>query len=111
MCRRTKPDNSVVALVCLHWKTKNIKHENDVYVIATVQEETGLIGAISSSYEIEPDVAVVIDVCHGDMPEADKASTFALGKGVPVGIGPAFHRNLRNNCWSRGKEGIPTQLC
>lgn len=102
----------IAACVLALEKLKNIKHENDVYVIATVQEETGLIGAISSSYEIEPDVAVVIDVCHGDMPEADKASTFTLGKGVPVGIGPAFHRRFTEQLLELAeKEGIPTQLC
>ncbi|NLG87872.1 MAG: M42 family metallopeptidase [Clostridiaceae bacterium] len=102
----------VAACVLALEKLKNIEHENDVYVIATVQEEAGLIGAISSSYNIEPDIAVVIDVCHGDMPEADKASTFTLGKGVPVGVGPAFNKNVTQQLLKLAdQEGIPTQLC
>jgi putative aminopeptidase FrvX len=102
----------VAACVLALKKMKNIKHENDVYVIATVQEEAGLIGAISSSYNIEPDIAVVIDVCHGDMPEADKASTFALGKGVPIGVGPAFNKKFTQQLLEiADKEGIQTQLC
>ncbi|HEY8500794.1 MAG TPA: M20/M25/M40 family metallo-hydrolase [Clostridia bacterium] len=102
----------VAACVLVLEKLKDIVHENDVYVIATVQEEAGLIGAISSSYDIEPDIAVVIDVCHGDMPEADKANTFALGKGVPVGVGPAFNKKITQQLFELAdKEGIQTQLC
>jgi len=102
----------IAACVLALEKLNGMEHENDVYVIATVQEEAGLIGAISSSYEIEPDIAVVIDVCHGDMPDADKASTFALGKGVPVGVGPAFHKKSTEQLLEIAeREGIPTQLC
>lgn len=102
----------VAACVLALEKLKNSEHENDVYVIATVQEEAGLIGAISSSHNIEPDIAVVIDVCHGDMPDADKASTFALGKGVPVGVGPALNRKFTEQLLEiADREGIPTQLC
>lgn len=102
----------VAALVLILQELKTLKHENDIYVVATVQEETGLLGAISSSHSLEPDVAIVIDVCHGDMPEADKAQCFPLGKGVPVGIGPAFHREKTKALLELAKkERIPTQLC
>lgn len=102
----------VVACVLALEKLSGIDHQNDVYVVATVQEEAGLIGAISSSYNIEPDIAVVIDVCHGDMPNADKADTFTLGKGVPVGAGPVFNRELTRQLLAIAKkEDIPTQLC
>jgi len=102
----------VAALVLILQELKSMKHENDIYVVATVQEETGLMGAISSSHSLDPDVAIVIDVCHGDMPEADKAQCFPLGKGVPVGIGPAFHREKTKALLDTAKrERIPTQLC
>ncbi len=102
----------IAVLVLLMEHLKNIPHENDVYVVATVQEESGLLGAISSSYVMEPDVAIVIDVCHGDMPETEKERTFPLGKGVPVGIGPAFHKKLTKALlWFAEEKEIPVQLC
>ena len=102
----------VAALVLILEQLQDIKHENDIYIVATVQEETELLGAISSAWSLNPDLAVVIDVCHGDMPEADKKETYTLGKGVPVGIGPAFHRQETKALLEVAtKERIPTQLC
>lgn len=102
----------VASLILILQQLQNVKHTNDIYVIATVQEETGLLGAVTSSYSLEPDLAVVIDVCHGDMPDADKAQCFALNKGVPIGIGPAFHREYTNALFDVAKkERILTQRC
>jgi len=102
----------VAALVLILYELQNIKHPNDIYVIATVQEETNLLGAIISSYSLEPDLAVVIDVCHGDMPEGDKAQCFPLNKGVPVAVGPAFQREYTDALFETAKkERIPTQRC
>ena len=101
----------VAALVLILSKLKNIKHENDIYVIATVQEETSSLGAMTAAYSLEPDVAVVIDVTHGDMPDAEKAMCFPLGKGVPVGIGPAYSRKETDKLLETArKERIPTSL-
>ncbi|ANX00579.1 aminopeptidase [Thermoclostridium stercorarium subsp. leptospartum DSM 9219] len=102
----------VAALVLILKELRNIKHPNDIYVIATVQEETGLLGAVASSYSLEPDLAVVIDVCHGDMPDADKSQCFPLNKGVPVGVGPAFHSEYTGALFETARrERIPTQRC
>ncbi|MBP7175798.1 MAG: M20/M25/M40 family metallo-hydrolase [Thermoclostridium sp.] len=102
----------VAALVLILEQLQALKHDNDIYVVATVQEETELLGAISSAWNLNPDLALVIDVCHGDMPEADKNLTYPLGKGVPVGIGPAFHRQETKALLEVAKqERIPTQLC
>lgn len=102
----------VAALVLILKELQNIKHLNDVYVIATVQEEKDLLGAATASYALEPDLAVVIDVCHGDMPDGDKSECFPLNKGVPIGIGPAFHREYTNALFEVAKkERIQTQRC
>jgi endoglucanase len=102
----------VAALVLILEQLQALKHENDIYVVATVQEETELLGAVSSAWSLSPDIALVIDVCHGDMPEADKNLTFPLEKGVPVGMGPAFHRQETKTLLEVAKkERIPTQLC
>lgn len=102
----------VAALVLILKELQNVKHPHDIYVVATVQEETDLLGALTSSYALEPDLAVVIDVCHGDMPEADRAQCFPLNKGIPVAIGPAFHSEYTNALFEVAKkERIATQRC
>ncbi|NLY17637.1 MAG: M42 family metallopeptidase [Clostridiaceae bacterium] len=101
----------VAALVLILEQLQRLKHDNDIYVIATVQEETGSLGAMTAAYNLEPDVALVIDVTHGDMPDAGKSKCFTLGKGIPVGIGPAYHRQETNRLLEiAGNERIPTSL-
>jgi endoglucanase len=60
------------------------KHAAAVYGVATVQEEIGSIGARTSAFRVEPDVALVIDVGHAtDHPGLDKKKEgdFRLGAG------------------------------
>jgi putative aminopeptidase FrvX len=63
----------------------------------TVQEEIGLRGAKTSSYKIQPDLALALDVTmSNDMPGVPKADT-ALGQGVALSIMDATvvaHRGL-----------------
>lgn len=65
----------------------------DIYAVATAQEEAGLgfLGAASSAFRIRPDLAIVLDVAHADMPLAPEHKTFSLGKGPVIAIGPNIH--------------------
>ena len=63
----------------------------DTGVVATVQEELGLIGAFGATYNIKADLGIVIDVCHGDMPDTPSDETFPLGKGVAIAVGPILN--------------------
>ncbi|HEY9766349.1 MAG TPA: M42 family metallopeptidase, partial [Chroococcales cyanobacterium] len=69
-------------------RLKGKKLEADVFAVATVQEEVGTRGAMTSGYGIDPDVAIAIDVTiAGDVPsvkEADQIST--LGGGVSISV-------------------------
>ncbi|MFA6687730.1 MAG: M42 family peptidase, partial [Desulfuromonas sp.] len=56
----------------------------DLYSVTTVQEELGLRGAISSTYGVNPDVGIAVDVGFAtDYPGQDKneAGDFKVGKG------------------------------
>ncbi|HVX31384.1 MAG TPA: M42 family metallopeptidase [Nitrolancea sp.] len=66
----------------------------DVYAVAAVQEEITFLGARTSAFSLDPDVAVVLDVTHAtDHPEADKR-----GQGdVRVGGGPVLTRGSAVN--------------
>ncbi|HEY5982703.1 MAG TPA: hypothetical protein VIU38_04460, partial [Anaerolineales bacterium] len=78
---------SVAALtVCLD-ELKKKEHAWDVWAVATVQEEETYGGAATSAHEIDPDIAVAIDVTHAKGPGADDWRTMGLGKGPTLGIG------------------------
>ncbi|MBN1124470.1 MAG: M42 family metallopeptidase [Sedimentisphaerales bacterium] len=62
--------------------------------VATVQEEIGLRGAITSSYSVHPDAGIAIDVGFAsDHPETDPKQ---LGE-VTLGKGPNLHRGANIN--------------
>jgi endoglucanase len=86
---------SVVAAAITLEELTRLHHEWDVYAVATVQEEVGLKGAITSTYALQPDVGVAIDVTFGRQPHTPDERTFALGKGPAIGCGPGFHPKLQ----------------
>jgi endoglucanase len=69
----------------------DMQHTWDVYVVATVQEETGLRGAITSAFGIAPDLAMAIDVTFGETPGIDNGKTVPMDKGPAIAWGPNLH--------------------
>jgi endoglucanase len=63
----------------------------DLWVVASVQEEVTLGGAATSAYELDPTLAVAIDVTHGSGPGAANHNTFPFAKGLALGWGPNVH--------------------
>ncbi len=82
--------SGVAALVEILKELQKLHHDDNVYIAATVQEELGLVGAICATYNIKADLGIVIDVCHGDMPDTPSDESFPLGKGVAVAVGPVL---------------------
>ena len=88
-------DRACVAAVTLALEQlAGVRHAWDVFAVATVQEETGLKGAITSAYGLAPDLAVALDVTFGTQPGVPEVDGFPLGEGPTVGIGPNFHPGL-----------------
>lgn len=86
---------SVAALVlCLDELTR-LRPLWDVFAVATVQEEVGLKGAITSAYGLQPDLGIAIDVTWAQQPGATEEFTFELGQGPTIGCGPGFHPKLQ----------------
>lgn len=87
-----------------------IDHEADIYFVCTVQEEVGLRGAITSTYSINPDIGIAVDVGFGATPELPKQHTIDMGKGPGITIGGNIHPKLREKMVEVAKEyNIPFQ--
>jgi tetrahedral aminopeptidase len=87
---------SVAALtVCLQ-ELQRLQHSWDVWAIATVQEEETLGGAATSAFQLQPSLAVAIDVTHAKGPGAESWQTVSLGKGPALGWGANLHPFLHN---------------
>ena len=85
---------SVAALtICLE-ELQSRPHAWDVWAVATSQEEVGLIGASSSSFELHPTIALVVDVTFAKGPGASEWNAFPLGKGPTIAMGANMHPGL-----------------
>lgn len=65
-----------------------------VHSVSTVQEEVGLRGAVTSSFGINPQAAIAVDVGHAtDTPDVDKTinGEAFLGKGPILSKGPVIN--------------------
>ncbi len=79
-----------VILVCLE-VLQGMRHTWDVYAVATVQEEVGLKGAMTSTFAIMPTVGIALDVTFGSQPGVSDAEAMELGKGPTIAFGPNIH--------------------
>jgi endoglucanase len=87
-------DRASVAAVAVCLETLASKqHQWDVLGVASVQEETTFLGAATSAWGLQPDVAIAIDVTFGEQNGVSNG-TVGLGKGPAIGIGPNFHPKL-----------------
>jgi endoglucanase len=85
---------SVAAVtVCLE-QLQSLQHAWDVIAVATVQEETALLGATTAAFGLSPDVAVVIDTTYGTQDGTPVNESFDVGGGPTIGIGPNMHPRL-----------------
>ncbi len=89
-----------IALMTLLYVSKNRKKlpkDIGVYAVATVQEEIGLRGATTATYQVNPDIGIAIDVTHTtDYPGVNKSDIgdIQLGKGPVISRGPNINRKL-----------------
>lgn len=82
--------------------------------VATVQEEIGLRGAITSAYQVHPQAGIAVDVgFSSDHPDTDpkKTGEVAVGKGPVLHRGPNINPILEKALFKVAKEKkIPTQI-
>lgn len=81
--------------------------------IAAVQEEVTGVGAATSAYRHNPDLGIVIDVTHAEMPECDPDRVYPLDS-VPIGVGPRLHPRLTKRLQDTAKRihvNAPVEVC
>jgi putative aminopeptidase FrvX len=75
----------------------NVDLKYNLVVVNAVQEEVGLYGAKMAAINIQPDMAIAIDVCHcTDSPAYSilKHGSTTSGKGPVIMTGPSLHNTL-----------------
>ncbi len=104
----------VVSEVIKILSESKLRKDVGVYSVATVQEEVGLRGAITSSYGVNPKAAIAVDVGHtSDLPDVDKrhVGEITLGKGPLLHNGPVINKVLGQLLISTAKsKKIPYQF-
>ena len=85
-----------------------------LHAVSTVQEEIGLRGARTSSYGLDPQVGIAVDVTHAtDYPDVDKRmiGDIKLGAGPTIVTGPNVNPKLEQLLRKTAKsKRIPFQL-
>ncbi|MCC6905378.1 MAG: M20/M25/M40 family metallo-hydrolase [Anaerolineae bacterium] len=104
---------SVAAMTQLLRNLRARRHEWDVLVAATVQEEVGLKGGRTIAFRLQPDIALVVDATFGTGPSvSEEAGGFKLDGGPVVAIGPNIHQRLFDRVIEAGKDldmGLPLE--
>lgn len=91
----------VAAILEVFKRVKEI--DADLYASVSVQEEVGLRGAKVTAFDIYPDMAIAIDVCHAVTPDNSK-NAFDAGSGTVITIGPNIHPRIADKLFEIAKK-------
>jgi putative aminopeptidase FrvX len=104
----------IIAKVARMLKDNKKKLPFALYIVNSVQEEVGLRGAEMVARRIQPDCAIITDVCHDTTtPMIDKVieGEFKAGSGPVLTVGPAVHNKLLDFVIDNAKGAkIPYQI-
>lgn len=107
-------DNRIGCYILIELIKRIKEYKNDIYFVFTVQGKLGKRGGKTSSYSINPDIGIVVDVTRtGDTPKAKKME-ISLGKGPGVKVYDSSiiaHPGVKNLFISKAEQfKIPYQL-
>ncbi len=102
---------SVTALMVCLQELQGKHTQADVYAVGTVQEEIGSKGAQTAAFAIMPDVAIAVDVCHGETPGVASDLVQEIGGGPVLSFGPNIHPKIFTRLKEIAKQhGIAVQV-
>ena len=93
-------------------KERNVK-ANVTYLFSS-QEEVGLRGAKASSFEENPDEAIVVDVSFATAPGISKTEAKELGKGPMICISPIIDKSISDSlimCAKSNENPYQLEVC
>ena len=101
----------VAALLYVLELLKGKKLKYNVSVIFSAQEELGERGAKIGAFELDPDIALAVDVSFAYAIGEDEKKCGFLGKGPMIGISPSLSREISDELIDTAKSNsIPYQL-
>jgi endoglucanase len=109
-------DNRIALYVMLEALRTIGAHACEIYAVATVQEEIGLRGAVTSAFHVEPEIGIAIDVTlANDIPgqeERDYVTHLGLGPALKIMDSSAISdpQIVRQFREVADRHGIPYQL-
>lgn len=102
--------SSCVASILVLKTLEKFSHDFDVHAVFSSREEIGAFGARTAANLIKPDIALIIDVAHGNeiVPGLEKAD---IGKGPILSFGPVINKDIFEKLSTTAeKHGISFQL-
>ena len=91
---KTLDDRACVAILLACAKEMaSRKHDADIYYALSCQEEYSGLGAITSAYNIEPDMAIVLDVTFAQSEGCGAGQAYPIDVST-LAVGPNLHRGL-----------------
>lgn len=104
-------DNRAGLLTVINAVSKIVNCPHDIIILASSGEELGCTGASGALYELNPDMAVVVDVTFGKSLDSKSDSCFELGSGAALCTGPNISRSLFDSLCSAAEEyNIPYEV-
>lgn len=100
----------VVCLLALAERLSDKKLPLNIVFALTDAEELGCRGAVTASFDISPDEAIVLDVSFADAPDVPSNDCGKLGGGAMIGMSPALDKAISKKLVSIAKENnLPYQ--
>lgn len=102
--------SGVVAILRALDIVKDSELKYNVSVLFSAQEETGERGAKTAAFDINPDLAIAVDVSFALTADDNQYKCGKMSEGVMIGIAPSLSRDMSKSMLSLAKEkNIPYQ--
>jgi putative aminopeptidase FrvX len=100
-------DDRIGCYILIETIKAQIESNFDIYYVFTVQEEVGTRGAVTASYQLEPEIGIALDITPaGDVP-GTKKSNVKLGGGAAIKLMDASlvtHPKIKELLTNKAKE-------
>ena len=101
---KTMDDRACVGILLLAAeRLQKMSCQADVTFVATCQEEVGSRGARAAAFDIEPDLAVALDVCHATIPGSRPDTTCEIDS-LAAAVGPFLQPKLVKRLMDTARE-------